>query len=195
MYPAQRCARLLVLGGWMALITYWSSQASLPIDQPAVANVLHGFQHRAAHAVAFGLLALLARWALDGLPRPSLWSVVLASVFGATDEWHQSFTPGRHAGADDWAADTAFAAAALYLWARLRAAITLRIPVLRVAAPITVAAMFMLGVSLAVWPALSAASEFERPSLRSVPSQVAHTALDVARSTRNLARQFRSAVG
>jgi VanZ family protein len=191
MHPAQRCARLLVLGGWMALITYWSSQANLPIDQPVVANVLHGFQHRFAHAVAFGLLALLARWAFDGLPKSALWAVVLASTFGATDEWHQSFTPGRHAGADDWAADTAFAAAALYTWARLRAAITFRSPVLRAAAPLAVAAMFMVGVSLAVWPALSLTREFERPSLRNV----AHTALDVARSTRNLARQFRSAVG
>jgi VanZ family protein len=179
----------------MALITYWSSQARLPIDQPVVADVLHGFQHRFAHAIAFGLLALLARWAFDGLPRANVWAVVLASVFGATDEWHQSFTPGRHAGADDWAADTAFAAAALYAWACLRAAITVRIPVLRLVAPLAVAAMFVVGVSLAIWPTLSLAGEFERPSLRSVPSQVAHTALDVARSTRNLARQFRSAVG
>ncbi len=191
MHPAQRCARLVVLGGWMVLITYWSSQAHLPIDQPVVANVLHGFQHRVAHAVAFGLLALLARWAFDGLPTAAFWAVVLASTFGATDEWHQSFTPGRHAGADDWAADTAFAAVALYAWARFRATITFRTPVLRAAAPFAVAAMFVVGVSLAAWPALSAAREFERPSLRSV----AHTALDVARSTRDLARQFRSAVG
>ena len=189
--PAQRCARLLVLGSWMALITYWSGQASLPIDQPAVANVLHGFQHRFAHAVSFGLLALLARWAFDGLPGANLWAVVLASIFGATDEWHQSFTPGRHAGADDWATDTAFAAAALYGWSRLRKAITFRAPIIRLAAPIAVAAMFIVGVSLAVWPALSLTSGFERPSLRNV----AHTALDVARSTRDLARQIRSAAG
>jgi VanZ family protein len=195
MHPAQRCARILVLGGWMALITYWSGQASLPIDQPVVANVLHGFQHRFAHAVAFGLLALLARWALDGLPRASIWSVVLASVFGATDEWHQSFTPGRHAGADDWAADTAFAAAALYIWSRVRTTPILRTSLVRKVAPLAVAAMFVIGVSLAVWPALSIVQDFERPSLRSVPGQVAHTALDVARSTRNLARQLRSAAG
>ena len=189
MHPAQRCARIVVLGGWMALITYWSSQASLPIDQPAVANVLHGFQHRFAHAVSFGLLALLARCAFDGLPGANLWAVVLASIFGATDEWHQSFTPGRHAGADDWAADTAFAAVALYIWSRLRAT-GWRTP-LRVAAPLAVAAMFIVGVSLAVWPALSLTRGLERPSLHNV----AHTALDVARSTRDLARQIRSAAG
>jgi VanZ like family len=52
----------------MALLTYWSGQSNLPIDQPFVANALHGFQHRIAHLIAFGLLGLLARWAFDGLP-------------------------------------------------------------------------------------------------------------------------------
>jgi VanZ family protein len=192
MQPAQRCARLLVLGAWMALITYWSSQATLPIDQPVVAGVLHGFQHRFAHAIAFGLLALLARWSFDGLLRAAMSAVVLASVFGASDEWHQSFTPGRHAGADDWLMDTLFAIVTLYAWNRLRAT-TWRTP-LRMAAPLAVAAMFVVGISLAVWPGLLLARDFERPSLRGVPAQVAHTALDVARSTRDLVRQVRSNV-
>jgi VanZ family protein len=190
--PAQRCARLLVLASWMALITYWSSQGSLPIDQPVVANVLHGFQHRFAHAVAFGLLALLARWAFDGLPRAAVGAIVLASVFGATDEWHQTFTPGRHSGADDWALDTAFAAIALYAWHRLR--FTRWPRPLRAAVPLAVAAMFVFGVGLAVWPSLPSARDFERPSLRQMSSQVARTALDVARTTRALARQFRTNV-
>src|SRR2546421_8684589 len=73
--PAERIARLLVLVGWMALITFWSSQGNLPIDQPMLASALHGFQHRLAHAVAFGLLALLARWAFDGLPRAALVAI------------------------------------------------------------------------------------------------------------------------
>ena len=192
MRPAQRCARFVVLGGWMALITYWSSQGNLPIDQPMVAGVLHGFQHRFAHAVAFGLLGLLARWAFDGLPRAALWAVVFASVFGATDEWHQSFTSGRHAGADDWAMDTVFAAIAVFAWSQLRAT-SWRTP-FRAVAPLAVAALFVFGVSLAVWPSLSLARDFERPSLRHMSSRVAHTALDVARSTRDLARQVRSGV-
>jgi hypothetical protein len=157
-----------------------------------IASVLHGFQHRFAHAIAFGLLALLACWAFDGLPMANVWAVLLASAFGASDEWHQSFTPGRHAGADDWAMDTIFAIVALFAWSRVRAT-SLRTP-LRVAAPLAVAAMFVVGISLAVWPALSLAGDFQRPSLRSMPSQVAHTALDVARSTRDLARQLRDGV-
>src|SRR5258708_38252943 len=97
--PMQRAARLLVLVGWMGLITYWASQGNLPIDQPVVANVMHGFQHRFAHAVAFGLLALRACWAFDDLPSAAVWAVVLASVYGATDECNRSFSPVHHSGA------------------------------------------------------------------------------------------------
>jgi hypothetical protein len=195
MQPRQRLARLVVLVGWMALITYWSSQGNLPIDQLQVANVLHGFQHRLAHLVAFGLLGLLARWAFDGLPRATVWAIVLASAFGATDEWHQSFTPGRNPRIDDWATDTAFAALALFGWARLRQT-SLR-PTLRALAPMAVAAMFAVGVGLAVYPTTQTVKflhDPDRPSLRNVPTQVALTARDVARSTRNLARQLRDGV-
>jgi VanZ family protein len=190
MPPVPRYARLMVLVSWMALIAYWSGQGSLPIDQPEVANLLRGFQHRFAHMVAFGLLGLMARWALDGLPRAAMWSVVLASVFGATDEWHQSFTPGRRAAVDDWVMDTVFAASAVFVWARLRAT-SLR-SVLRVAAPVAVAAMFVFAVGLTVWPTLSVLRDIDRPRLRNVPSLVAETARDMARSTRDLARQFRA---
>ncbi|MCA1648579.1 MAG: VanZ family protein [Chloroflexi bacterium] len=190
MHPAQRGARLCVLVGWMALISYWSGQGTLPIDQPQVVYALHGLQHRLAHLVAFSLLALLARWAFDGLPRAAFWAVLLTSAFGATDEWHQSFTPGRRAALDDWALDTAFAAGGLVLWARWRA-INWQTP-MRAAAPLAVASIFAVGIALAVWPNVPLARD--RPSLRAVPSQVAHTARDVARSTRDLARQFRSSV-
>jgi VanZ family protein len=185
---AQRCARLIVLLGWMALITYWSGQGRLPIDRPEVATALHGLQHRLAHLVAFGLLALLARWAFDGLPRAALWAVVVASVFGASDEWHQSFTPGRRAAIDDWAMDTAYAAVALFAWTRLRAT-SWRAP-LQAAAPLAVASVFALGVGLAVWPSVALPRDLARPSLHSV----AEAARDVARSTRDLARQVRSGV-
>ena len=143
---------MLVLVAWMALMTYWSGQANLPIDQPRIENMLHGLQHRAAHLLAFGLLALLARWAFDGLPRAAMWSVVLTSVFGASDEWHQSFVPGRRAAIDDWLLDTAAACLALYLWAHLRAT-RWHAPV-RALAPLAVSAMFIVGIGLAARPLL-----------------------------------------
>jgi VanZ family protein len=117
---ADRIARVVALVAWMAMITYWSGQPQLPIDHPSVANILNGWQHRVAHLIGFSVLGLLARWTLDGAPRAALLAVLLASAFGATDEYHQSFTPGRRAAVDDWLVDTASATVAVYLWWRLR---------------------------------------------------------------------------
>jgi VanZ family protein len=193
MRSADRLARFLVLGAWMGLITYWSGQGNLPIDQPQVAYALLGFQHRIAHLIAFGLLGLLARWTFDGLPRAAVLAVALTSLFGAADEWHQSFTSGRHPGIDDWAVDTASAALALFLWARLRST-PLQAPI-RALAPVAVVAVFAVGIGLAIPRTLSFPVDVERPSLRAIPTQVAHTALELARSTRAALRQARSAVG
>jgi VanZ family protein len=190
MRPAERAARLLVLVAWMALITYWSAQNSLPIDQPVVANLLHGSQHRVAHLFAFGMVALLARWAFAGMSGAVFWALLLTSVFGATDEWHQSLTPWRHAGVDDWAWDTVSAAVALCVQSRVR---TLRWPsYVRPLAPLAVGAAFVLGVGLAFQPGMALPSEVNRSAVRGVTTQVAQRALDFARSTRNVARQVRS---
>ena len=56
-----------------------------------------------AHAGSFGLLALLFRFATG---RPML-SVLLASLYGLSDELHQAGVPGREADVLDWVADTA----------------------------------------------------------------------------------------
>jgi hypothetical protein len=136
MHPIHRSARLL------------SGQGNLPIDQPTVAGPLHGLQHRLAHLIAFGLLGVLGRWAFDGWPRAFLLAVLLTSAFGATDEWHQSFTPGRRPAIDDWAFDTASAALAIYVWGRLNA--TRWQSWLRTFAPAAVGAAFLVGVVLAI---------------------------------------------
>jgi len=61
-----------------------------------------------AHAVLYAVLgASLARGA-----RKAAWSVpgwalvLLGSLYGVSDEWHQSFVPGRDPSLGDWAADT-----------------------------------------------------------------------------------------
>jgi VanZ family protein len=189
---ADRCARLIVLVGWMALITYWSGQGNLPIDQPDVANVFHGLQHRVAHLIAFGLVGLLARWAFDGLPRSTWIAVLLTSFFGATDEWHQSFTAGRRPAIDDWAFDTASAALAIYVWSRVRT--TRWQQYLRSLAPVAVAAVFVFGIVLAVHPRTSLRSTFSRASLHTISVRAADGALEIARSTRAVARNIRSSV-
>jgi len=65
-----------------------------------------------AHASVFGGLAfaldLALRLNLPGLPmyRRHLLVFALVSGFGATDEWHQYFVPGRSCELLDWVADT-----------------------------------------------------------------------------------------
>ncbi len=55
-----------------------------------------------AHAVAFGLLAILLLLA-TGKP----WvAIMLTSLYGLSDEIHQWFTPGRSVDLMDWVADT-----------------------------------------------------------------------------------------
>jgi hypothetical protein len=181
---AQRCARLLVLVAWMALITFWSGQGNLPIDEGIVADNLYGWQHRVAHLCAYGLLGLLAHWAFDGSARATFWAIVLTSTFGAIDEWHQSFTPGRRAALDDWALDTASAALAIYVITRLRA--TRVRPVVRALAPLAVSAAFVVGIGLAARPLLPV--PLHTTSLRSV----ATSAVQLVRDTRHAARQLRT---
>lgn len=100
-----RCLRWLPAIAWMALITYWSSQSTLPIDHGIIAYLLRGQQHPLAHASAFGILAILVRWAVEGTPGATLWAFLFATMFGAVDEFHQRFTPGRASDIKDLAVD------------------------------------------------------------------------------------------
>jgi VanZ family protein/UDP-2,3-diacylglucosamine pyrophosphatase LpxH len=74
---------------------------------------------KVAHATVFGLLALALDLALQaslpGLPMYKRHLLVFAgvSLYGATDEWHQFFVPGRSCEVLDWAAYTLGAALAL----------------------------------------------------------------------------------
>ncbi len=88
-----------------ALIVVLSSRSELPGHL--------GFPHpwdKVVHASAFALLAFLLEWGLQG---PRRWPtyrrhgfIFLALLaFGASDEWHQSFVPGRDASLGDWLAD------------------------------------------------------------------------------------------
>ena len=77
---------------------------------------------KVAHFGVYGLLATLA-CRLGGGWRAAAWALLAVSAYGATDEWHQSFVPGRSTELADWIADTAGAALAVSLytgWARYR---------------------------------------------------------------------------
>jgi len=68
------------------------------------------------HALIYGLLATLV--VRNGfLPGYGWLAVLIVSIFGVSDEWHQSFTPGRSVEVADWLADTIGAALAVFLYA------------------------------------------------------------------------------
>ena len=85
------------------------------------------FIDKVAHALEYSLLCLLLFRALRYLRRDWLcqWSplvaLVIASLYGVTDEWHQSLV-GRTSDVMDWVADTFGAALmAMSCWAWMRA--------------------------------------------------------------------------
>jgi VanZ family protein len=105
----------LLLVGLCGLI-FWQSSGPLPLDTPSPPGL-----DKIAHAAVYALLAWLAARAFATLPlkRPAGWvpwaAAVFATLYGLSDEVHQSFVPGRSADAWDLLADAAGAAiGALY---------------------------------------------------------------------------------
>ena len=109
--------RFLPAAAWMAVIFALSQRSSVP-----TLGVGRGLVSSAGHFVFYGVLATLL-W--RGLP-PRRFSgrvrlgaaFVITVLFGASDEFHQSFVPGREVSAVDLAVDASGAAVALGLVAR-----------------------------------------------------------------------------
>jgi hypothetical protein len=71
---------------------------------------------KVAHFGVFGALATAAVRLVP--PRRAGWVLLAVSLFGATDEFHQSFTVGRSVELADWIADTLGAAVAVIAYTR-----------------------------------------------------------------------------
>lgn len=110
---------------WMAATFVISHQpkVAIPFDAPDYL----------AHGVSYAVLGALLTRALAGGRLPAMtWrlaamATVMGALYGLSDEFHQSFIPGRFASLSDLVADTAgsaagaLAAAALGAWRRTRA--------------------------------------------------------------------------
>lgn len=64
---------------------------------------------KGVHFFVYGMLGVLV-CRLGRGPRAAVLAIILASAYGASDEWHQSFVPSRSAEVGDWMADTLGAA-------------------------------------------------------------------------------------
>ncbi len=68
-----------------------------------------------AHFSVYGLLATLLVRVMPTRRGPWV-AIVVVSLFGVSDEWHQSYTPGRSSDVMDWLADTVGAALAVAMY-------------------------------------------------------------------------------
>lgn len=97
-------------------VVLWMAVTFVVSHQPVVV-IPFGAPDYAAHAVNYGVMAALFVWALAGgewskMAAPLILpAVVLAVLYGISDEFHQSFIPGRDASVRDVLADAAGAAA------------------------------------------------------------------------------------
>ena len=97
------------------LLIFWvSHQSVLPMNasiQRPWDKVVHFF----VYAILAGAFEWAWRTARRDMPlyRRHLWVFLLVSIFGALDELHQSFVPGRHAALVDVAIDSLGAALGL----------------------------------------------------------------------------------
>ena len=107
---------------WAGFIFGLSATPNLRFVQ---ADAIDFLVRKAGHMAAFGILAVLL-WRAISYSRERgavAFSLALAILYAASDEFHQSFTAGRHPSPVDVAIDSAGAAIALLAltaWLRLR---------------------------------------------------------------------------
>ena len=101
------------------MFIFWLSSIARPPDLPS------GVSDKAAHLLLYsGLGALLVRARAGGWGRPvtlgiAVAAVIVATLYGISDEIHQYFVPPREAEVRDIVADAigaSLAAGALYAW-------------------------------------------------------------------------------
>jgi VanZ family protein len=118
---AGRAARLwLPVLVWAGIIFALSATPNLRFAQAADLDFV---VRKAGHMFVFGVLAVLIWRALasSAVRRAMVWSWVLTVAYAASDEFHQSFTAGRHPSPVDVGIDSVGALLfllALTLWLR-----------------------------------------------------------------------------
>lgn len=105
---------------WAALIVYLSHQS-----QPPGWQIVNRVPDAIRHGGEFLVLGWTIVWGGTGQLRRKLTVPLIlgmacaAALFAASDEWHQSFIPGRAPEFTDWLADIggiALALAAAWMW-------------------------------------------------------------------------------
>jgi len=120
--------------GFLGTLVYRAGRANA--TGPSRSDQTHGRDARATRnggqtwhgrlAHVWGILDAKGGWS----KWPAWLAVLTVSAFGVTDEWHQSFVPGRDCDVFDWLSDTLGAALAVTLyvkWAWYRRLLEMRV--------------------------------------------------------------------
>jgi|HigsolmetaAR202D_1030399.scaffolds.fasta_scaffold06631_7 VanZ family protein len=112
-------ARWLAVILWMGVIFAFSAQPTLP---RASNDWLDFLVKKGAHFSVFAFLSVLIWQALYWRERGWSWAWVITLLYAISDEWHQSFVPGRNPALRDVVIDACGAATALliFYWLRKR---------------------------------------------------------------------------
>jgi uncharacterized protein YfiM (DUF2279 family) len=100
---------------WAAAIFLLSAQPRLPVP-------LAGGSDKIVHFLAYAILGALLARGQTAAGAPIVLAMAIGIAYGASDEWHQSFVPGRSVELADWLADSAgvLAGVSLYHWMHRR---------------------------------------------------------------------------
>jgi VanZ family protein len=96
------------LSKWLPHLSFTYDHALVTWQEPYA--MLEFFIRKGGHVVEYAILCLLLGYALLAKPMKKttaiFWSALLSILYAASDEWHQSFIPGRTGHAIDVAMDT-----------------------------------------------------------------------------------------
>jgi VanZ family protein len=116
--------RIVAVAAWCGLIFVASDQPNLRVSDDDLLDLV---LRKSAHLAVFGVLAALVAGALAPRGVPARSKLVVAWLttvaYAASDEWHQTFVPGRSGEPRDVMIDAVGATAGLLLfvaWRRSR---------------------------------------------------------------------------
>jgi VanZ family protein len=101
---------------WAMIIFLFSSMPTTPVSQVQISDFII---KKSAHIIEYAVLTTLLYRALFAggfnKRKAGIYSVVIAVVYAVTDEFHQSFTPGRDPKVRDVFFDTIGSVSAIYI--------------------------------------------------------------------------------
>jgi VanZ family protein len=97
--------RFLPVVAWLGVIFYQSSRSTLPFPRGFSIDLVS----IAGHFTEYAILAALLWWSVHRIVREDRKRIAIvlgiALLYAISDEWHQSFVPGRYPDAFDVAVD------------------------------------------------------------------------------------------